>query len=99
MYVSGSASMDGGVQGPDLRDDGGLQGRQRGGVRVQAPLPGRVPLSTLHTHYRYLIALSTLDTHYRYLVALPGRVPLSTLHTQYRYLAAGRVPLNTLHTH
>ena len=86
MYVSGSASMDGGVQGPDLRDDGGLQGRQRGGVRVQAPLPGRVPLSTLHTHYRYL-------------VALPGRVPLSTLHTQYRYLAAGRVPLNTLQTH
>ena len=70
MYVSGSASMDGGVQGPDLRDDGGLQGRQRGGVRVQAPLPGRVPLSTLHTHYRYL-------------VALPGRVPLSTLHTHY----------------
>ena len=70
VYVSGSASMDGGVQGPDLRDDGGLQGRQRGGVRVQAPLPGRVPLSTLHTHYRYL-------------VALPGRVPLSTLHTHY----------------
>ena len=73
VYVSGSASMDGGVQGADLRDDGGLQGRQRGGVRVQAPLPGRVPLSTLHTHYRYL-------------VALPGRVPLSTLNTHYRYL-------------
>ena len=72
VYVSGSASMDGGVQGPDLRDDGGLQGRQRGGVRVQAPLPGRVPLSTLHTHYRYL-------------VALPGRVPLSTLHTRTHY--------------